>query len=151
MFLWFLYPIAWGLSEGGNVIGSDGEAIFYGVLDILAKVGFAILLLGGHRNIDPAVLGCKLRDYDDYDSFPDGENGRAGYKPAMRRGPANYGLSARPNDRGGNVQSGVTGSEPVGQGGEARARVPPSNAGAINVGTDPAHPPAVSRAAEYNV
>lgn len=35
--LWFLYPIAWGLSEGGNVISSDGEAIFYGILDLLAK------------------------------------------------------------------------------------------------------------------
>jgi bacteriorhodopsin len=29
IFLWCLYPIAWGLSEGGNVISSDGEAIFY--------------------------------------------------------------------------------------------------------------------------
>lgn len=65
LFLWFLYPIAWGLSEGGNVIGSDGEAIFYGVLDILAKVGFAILLLVGHSGIDPSVMGCHLRDYDD--------------------------------------------------------------------------------------
>lgn len=37
IFLWFLYPIAWGLSEGGNVIPSDSEAIFYGVLDLLAK------------------------------------------------------------------------------------------------------------------
>lgn len=27
--LWFLYPIAWGVSEGGNVIASDSEAIFY--------------------------------------------------------------------------------------------------------------------------
>ena len=29
--LWFLYPIAWGVSEGGNVIPSDSEAVFYGV------------------------------------------------------------------------------------------------------------------------
>lgn len=28
--LWCLYPIAWGVSEGGNVIPSDSEAIFYG-------------------------------------------------------------------------------------------------------------------------
>jgi bacteriorhodopsin len=29
-FLWSLYPIAWGVSEGGNVINSTGEMIFYG-------------------------------------------------------------------------------------------------------------------------
>lgn len=33
-FLWFLYPIAWGLADGGNVISTDGEMIFYGVLDV---------------------------------------------------------------------------------------------------------------------
>jgi len=65
IFLWFLYPIAWGLSEGGNVIAPDSEAIFYGILDILAKPVFGALLLWGHRNIDPAVLGLHIRDYDD--------------------------------------------------------------------------------------
>jgi bacteriorhodopsin len=64
IFLWFLYPIAWGLSEGGNVIHPDSEAVFYGVLDILAKPAFGLLLLWGHRNIDPATLGLQLRDYD---------------------------------------------------------------------------------------
>ncbi|KAL9621740.1 MAG: hypothetical protein Q9160_003858 [Pyrenula sp. 1 TL-2023] len=62
IFLWFLYPIAWGLSEGGNVIASDSEAIFYGILDILAKPVFGALLLWGHRNIDPAHLGLHVRD-----------------------------------------------------------------------------------------
>lgn len=32
--LLFLYPIAWALSEGGNVIQPDSEAVFYGVLDL---------------------------------------------------------------------------------------------------------------------
>lgn len=32
--IWILYPIAWGLSEGGNVIQPDSEAVFYGVLDL---------------------------------------------------------------------------------------------------------------------
>jgi len=65
MFLWFIYPIAWGLSEGGNVIAPDSEAVFYGILDILAKPVFGALLLFGHRNIDPASLGLVIRDYDD--------------------------------------------------------------------------------------
>jgi bacteriorhodopsin len=59
--LWFLYPIAWGLSEGGNVISSDSEAIFYGVLDVLAKPVFSFLLLWGHRRVDIARLGLHVR------------------------------------------------------------------------------------------
>ena len=62
-FLWFLYPIAWGLSEGGNVIAPDSEAVFYGVLDIMAKPVFGALLLWGHRGIDPVRLGLHIRDY----------------------------------------------------------------------------------------
>ena len=62
--LWFLYPIAWGLSEGGNVIAPDSEAVFYGILDILAKPVFGALLLWGHRNIDPTRLGRKLTGSD---------------------------------------------------------------------------------------
>lgn len=62
IFVWFLYPIAWGLSEGGNVIHPDSEAIFYGILDIIAKPVFGFLLLSGHRNIEPAMLGLNIRD-----------------------------------------------------------------------------------------
>ncbi|OLN93222.1 Protein FDD123-like protein 2 [Colletotrichum chlorophyti] len=62
IFLWFLYPIAWGLSEGGNVIHPDSEAIFYGILDIFAKPVFGFLLLWGHRNIDPSALGLHIRE-----------------------------------------------------------------------------------------
>ena len=60
--LWFHYPIAWGLCEGGNVISSDSEAIFYGILDILAKPGFGALLIWGHRNIDMTRLGISIQD-----------------------------------------------------------------------------------------
>ncbi|KAG8534159.1 uncharacterized protein KY384_001003 [Bacidia gigantensis] len=63
IFLWFLYPIAWGLSEGGNVIAPDSEAVFYGILDILAKPVFGALLLWGHKDIDPARLGLNIKDY----------------------------------------------------------------------------------------
>lgn len=60
--LWFLYPIAWGLSEGANLIHPDSEAIFYGVLDILAKPGFGILLILGHNSIEPASIGLRIRE-----------------------------------------------------------------------------------------
>lgn len=32
-FLWLLYPIAWGLSDGGNRIGITGSFIWFGILD----------------------------------------------------------------------------------------------------------------------
>ncbi|KAL6453693.1 HSP30 30 kDa heat shock protein [Candida maltosa Xu316] len=35
LIVWILYPIAWGLSEGGNVIQPDSEAVFYGILDLI--------------------------------------------------------------------------------------------------------------------
>lgn len=46
MILWFCYGIAWGLSEGGNVISPDGEALFYGILDLLGGplYGFFVVL-----------------------------------------------------------------------------------------------------------
>jgi bacteriorhodopsin len=52
LFFWSIYPIAWGLCEGANVISVTGEMIFYGILDILTKPGFAILTLFLHRNLD---------------------------------------------------------------------------------------------------
>lgn len=33
--LWLLYPIAWGISDGGNDIGVTSSFIFYGILDFL--------------------------------------------------------------------------------------------------------------------
>lgn len=66
-FLWTLYPIAWGVSEGGNIIAPDSEAIFYGILDVLAKPVFGGLLIWGHRNIDPASLGLHIHDYTEKD------------------------------------------------------------------------------------
>ena len=58
-FLWFLYPIAWGLADGGNQISPDGEMVFYGVLDLLAKPVFAVVHLWGLRNLDYDVLGLQ--------------------------------------------------------------------------------------------
>ncbi|KAG7194808.1 uncharacterized protein KQ657_004489 [Scheffersomyces spartinae] len=35
MLVWLLYPVCWGLSEGGNVIKPTSEAVFYGILDLI--------------------------------------------------------------------------------------------------------------------
>ncbi|KAK5107740.1 hypothetical protein LTR62_000716 [Meristemomyces frigidus] len=73
--LWTLYPIAWGLCEGGNVISSDSEAIFYGILDLFAKPVFGALLIWGHKGIDPARLGLNIHDYDEKDMAINNKNG----------------------------------------------------------------------------
>lgn len=48
--LWLLYPVAWGLSEGGNVIGVTEGFIFFGALDVLLlpvlSIGFLVLSPG---------------------------------------------------------------------------------------------------------
>lgn len=62
--LWIVYPIAWGVCEGGNIIAPDSEAVFYGILDLLAKPVFGALLIWGHRNIEPSRLGLRIADYD---------------------------------------------------------------------------------------
>lgn len=65
LFLWMLYPVCWGLCEGGNVISPDSEAVFYGVLDFCAKPVFSIMLIIGHWNINPARMGLTIRDYSE--------------------------------------------------------------------------------------
>ena len=61
LFVWMLYPIAWGLCEGGNVITPNDEAVFYGCLDFMAKPVFSIALIYGHWNISPARMGLKIQ------------------------------------------------------------------------------------------
>ena len=64
-FLWMLYPVCWGISEGGNVIAPDSEFIFYGILDCMLIPVTAGFFLFRHWRIDPARMGLKLRTYDD--------------------------------------------------------------------------------------
>ncbi|ORX36059.1 hypothetical protein BD324DRAFT_630022 [Kockovaella imperatae] len=55
-FLWLLYPIAWGLCDGGNVISPDSEMIFYGILDVCAKPIFCFIHLFMLSKLDLSVL-----------------------------------------------------------------------------------------------
>lgn len=78
IFLWFLYPIAWGVAEGGNLISSDSEAVFYAILDVLAKPVFGALLIWGHRNIDLSRLGLHVRDPVERSHFQGEKSSREG-------------------------------------------------------------------------
>lgn len=50
--LWFAYPVVFLIgTEGLSAIGASVEVFLYAVLDISAKVGFGIILLGGVRRI----------------------------------------------------------------------------------------------------
>jgi len=106
IFLWFLYPIAWGLSEGGNVISPDSEAVFYGILDILAKPVFGTILLIGHRNIDPAILGINIRDYQ---TPPTVRGEKSGYNTNTTGGVVGNGAHHTTGNTVDNTTTGTTG------------------------------------------
>ncbi|CAK7202924.1 hypothetical protein SEUCBS139899_005651 [Sporothrix eucalyptigena] len=61
--LWLLYPIAWGLSDGGNKIGVTPSFIFFGILDVLMLpvLSFATLFLS--RNWDYNKLNIAFTQY----------------------------------------------------------------------------------------
>ena len=61
MALWFIYPICWGLGAGSDTISVDAVHIWYGILDLLAKPVFSLILLWGHRNHNIARLGLHVR------------------------------------------------------------------------------------------
>ncbi|KZO97562.1 family A G protein-coupled receptor-like protein [Calocera viscosa TUFC12733] len=60
-FVLLLYPIAWGLSEGGNVIHPDGEMVFYGILDLVIQPIFLCAYLFQLRDIDISRFGFAPR------------------------------------------------------------------------------------------
>ncbi|KAK3988144.1 hypothetical protein QBC44DRAFT_329849 [Cladorrhinum sp. PSN332] len=62
-FLWLLYPIAWGLSDGGNVIGVTSSFIFFGILDLLLVVGFSIAVIVLSRRWDYGRLNIAFTQY----------------------------------------------------------------------------------------
>jgi bacteriorhodopsin len=63
LFVWMLYPIAWGLDEGGNKISVTSGFIFYGILDLITVplLGFMFLFLG--RSWDYGALGLQFTQY----------------------------------------------------------------------------------------
>jgi bacteriorhodopsin len=61
--LWLLYPIAWGLSDGGNKIGVVASFIFFGILDVLTipVLSFAVVFLS--RKWDYSKLNIAFTQY----------------------------------------------------------------------------------------
>lgn len=62
-FLWFLYPIAFGVSDGGNVIGVTQGFIFFGILDLLMIPVLAIAFIFLARRWDYNRLNLAFTQY----------------------------------------------------------------------------------------
>ncbi|KAK8077507.1 hypothetical protein PG996_003677 [Apiospora saccharicola] len=72
--LWLLYPIAFGLSDGGNTIGVTPSAIFFGVLDVLLVPVTSVVVLALSRKWDYGRLNLAFTRYGrvhDAGSFPE--------------------------------------------------------------------------------
>ncbi|KAF5098638.1 hypothetical protein D0Z00_001981 [Geotrichum galactomycetum] len=52
-----LYPVAWALSYGGNVIQPDSEAVFFGVLDLSFFVILGAIFLFFTKGVDFSAHG----------------------------------------------------------------------------------------------
>ena len=61
--LWLLYPVAFGLSDGGNRIGVTGSFIFFGILDILMIPVFCFLFIFLARRWDWRRLNLDFSEY----------------------------------------------------------------------------------------
>ncbi|KAH6886924.1 hypothetical protein B0T10DRAFT_407571 [Thelonectria olida] len=61
--LWFLYPITFGLSDGGNVISVTSGFIFFGILDVLLLPGVSMGFLILSRNWDFRKLQLDFSEF----------------------------------------------------------------------------------------
>jgi len=57
---WFLYPIVWILAEGTATLSVDGEAVFYTVLDIIAKCFLGLFVLNARSIYNEDNLNLKV-------------------------------------------------------------------------------------------
>lgn len=82
-FIWILYPVCWGLSEGANVLSVDHEMLFYGILDLFAGPFFFFVFLAGLRGADYNAYGLQSGKASDYvDVRPPEKSGSYGENPA---------------------------------------------------------------------
>jgi bacteriorhodopsin len=68
--LWLLYPIAWGLSDGGNKIGVTPSFIFFGVLDVLLIPVLTYAIIFFSRKWDYGKLNIAFTQYGRVASAP---------------------------------------------------------------------------------
>jgi len=84
--LWLLYPIAWGLSDGGNRIGITPSFIWYGILDFMMIPVTAAVFMFLARRWDYSRLNLAFTQYgrvnQEHSNFPEKNTTAAGGGPA---------------------------------------------------------------------
>lgn len=62
IFFWAIYPLVWGLCEGGNVLVPDAEAVWYGIMDclLLGIMPCIFVVVSGYFGL--STLGYKFED-----------------------------------------------------------------------------------------
>jgi bacteriorhodopsin len=61
--IWILYPIAFALSDGGNIIGVTSGSIFFGVIDVLMGPVLSIIFVLMTRKWDFKKLNVDFSDH----------------------------------------------------------------------------------------
>jgi len=77
LILWTVYPIIWGIADGGRLVGLDAEIISYAVLDVLAKPVFGFWLLFTHDSMastSPSIEGFWAHGFGGQGSIRVGED-----------------------------------------------------------------------------
>lgn len=78
--VWTLYPIVWGIADGGRIVGVDAEIIAYAVLDVLAKPVFGFWLLFTHDSMSstsPSLEGFWAHGFGSQGSIRVGDDDEA--------------------------------------------------------------------------
>jgi bacteriorhodopsin len=87
--LWLLYPIAFAVSDGGNVISVTRSLIFFGILDLLLLCGIAFAFLFLARRWDYGHLHLNFTQYGRVGSYGNAvqhEKGHVGMHPPTGTG-----------------------------------------------------------------
>lgn len=50
--MWTLYPVAWALTEGTDIIGANAACLMYTVLDVISKCVFGFLIVANRSALD---------------------------------------------------------------------------------------------------
>jgi len=80
VFIWLLYPIAWGVDDGGNEISVTSGFIFVGILDIFSVPFLSFVILALSRTWDYRALNIYFTQY--------GRVAQAGEFPEREKAPA---------------------------------------------------------------
>lgn len=49
---WTAYPVVWGLTEGGNIVGINLACLLYAILDVVSKCVFGFIIVGNREAVD---------------------------------------------------------------------------------------------------